>query len=79
MVRFTIRPPFSRYKVVENQKIGNASNELQHLTVQFTLYTPRNYPPEAQISYRFVLPVVFELQSCRKSEMHRMTSKLPHT
>ena len=58
-------------------KIGNArkglQNDLNHLSVKSTLFT-LNTHPEAQILLILALQqAVFELQTCRKSEMHQMT------
>ena len=52
--------------------------DLKHLTDKRTLYTRAEYTPEAQISLRFsVWPVIFKIQGCRKSDMHRMTPEWP--
>ncbi len=51
-------------------------NDLKHLTAQSTLYT-LNTHPRAKISPSFsVRPAIFTIQSCRKSEMHRMTPEM---
>ena len=65
--------PFSRYIVVDNRKCTEwPQNHLKHLTVESTLHTLNNHP-QGPISIRFALwPAVFEIQGCRKSEMHQM-------
>ena len=43
---------------------------------KYPLYT--EYSPQAQILLRFALrPAVFEMQGCRKSEMHWITPEWP--
>ena len=65
------KQPFSRYKVVENQKCTELPQAaLEHLTVTSTLYTFNTYP-EAQISLRFALWYGFDfsLWHNRESEI----------
>ncbi len=77
--------PFSRHKVVENRKcIEWPQNDLGHWTVNSTLYTIHwILNPEAQHAQyfmRFTLqPDVLEIQGCRKSEIHWVTSGWPCT
>ncbi len=53
-------------------KIRNALNDLWYALVKSTLCTPAKFP-DVQFLVRFALqPVLFEIQSCQKSELHRM-------
>ncbi len=59
-------------KSIRLAKIGNAPNDLEHLTVKSTLYTLNT--PEVQIFFRFSLRLsISEIQGRQKSEMYRVT------
>ena len=73
----------SHFWDVRLQKFGKCTewpqNDLKHLTVESTLYTLDTYPWGPNF-VRFTLqPVVFEIQSCYKLEMHQITSEWPWT